>query len=131
MGKLYLYCLNCTEFGKLHVALPRRSDPLAEFKGPTIAVADLGGCGPLASFRKIQGLPISKIVRTADSTVIIITDFYLAASSLEIFLRVRGREGMKGLGALQRHQMPHPPCKNPKSATAGQSVSVCHKSVSC
>ena len=34
------------------------------------------GCGPLASFRKIQGLPISKIVRTADSTVIIITDFF-------------------------------------------------------
>ena len=63
----------------------------------------------MASFRKIQGLPISKIVRTADSTVIIITDFYLAVSSLEIFLRVRGREGMKGLGALQRHQLPHPP----------------------
>ena len=34
---------------------------------------------PLASFRKIQGLPISKIVRTADSTIIIITNFYLAA----------------------------------------------------
>ena len=63
----------------------------------------------MASFRKIQGLPISKIVRTADSTVIIITDFYLAASSHEIFLKVRGREGMKGLGALQRHQLPQPP----------------------
>jgi len=25
---------------------------------------------------------------------------------------------MKGLGALQRHQLPHPPCKNPGSATA-------------
>ena len=52
-------------------------------------VADLGGAAapPLASFRKIQGLPISKIVRTADSTIIIITDFYLAASSHEIFLR--------------------------------------------
>ena len=72
---------------------------------------------PLASFRKIQGLPISKIVRTAGSTIIIITDFHLAASSHEIFLRVRGREGMKGLGALQRHQLPHPPCKNPGSAT--------------
>ena len=24
---------------------------------------------------------------------------------------------MKGLGALQRHQLPHPPCKNPGSAT--------------
>ena len=35
--------------------------------------------------------------------------FYLAASSHEIFLRVGGREGMKGLGALQRHQLPHPP----------------------
>ena len=43
-------------------------------------VADLGGAAapPLASFRKIQGLPISKIVRTADSTIIIITNFYLA-----------------------------------------------------
>jgi len=47
-------------------------------------------------------------VRTADSTIIIIiTNFYLAASSHEIFLRVGGREGMKGLGALQRHQLPH------------------------
>jgi len=81
------------------------------------SVADLGGVRgvrphpSLASFRKIQGLPISKIVRTADSTIIIITNFYLAASSHEIFLRVGGREGMKGLGALQRHQLPHPPCK--------------------
>jgi len=24
---------------------------------------------------------------------------------------------MKGLGALQRHQLPQPPCKNPGSAT--------------
>ena len=51
-------------------------------------VADLGGgaaAPPLASFRKIQGLPILKIVRTADSTIIIITNFYLAASSHEIF----------------------------------------------
>ena len=24
---------------------------------------------------------------------------------------------MKGLGALQRHQLPHPPCRNPGSAT--------------
>ena len=87
-------------------------------------VADLGGgCGgaaapPLASFTKIQGLPISKIARTADSTIIIITDFHLAASSHEIFLRVKGREGIKGLGALQRHQLPHPSCKNSGSATA-------------
>jgi len=50
-------------------------------------------------------------VRTADSTIIIITNFYLAASSHEIFLRVGGREGMKGLGALQRHQLPHPLAK--------------------
>ena len=75
-----------------------------------------GGCGgaaapPLASFRKIHGLPISKTVRTADSTIVIITIFYLAASSHEIFLTVGGREGMKGLGALQRHQLPHPPAK--------------------
>ena len=72
---------------------------------------------PFACFRKFHGLPISKIVRTADSTIIITTNFYLAASSHEIFLRVGGREGMKGLGALQRHQLPHPPCKNPGSAT--------------
>ena len=77
-------------------------------------MANLGGAGgaaafALASFRKIQGLPVSKIVRTADSTIIIVTNFYLAASSHEIFLRVGGREGMKGLGALQRHQLPHPP----------------------
>jgi len=86
--------------------------------GVTGAVADLGGSAggatapPLASFRKIQGLPISKIVRTADSTIIIIiTNLYLAASSHEIFLRVGGREGMNGLGALQRHQLPHPLAK--------------------
>ena len=87
--------------------------PLAAFKCDVFSVA----APPLASFRKIQGLPISKTVRTADSTIIIITIFYLAASSHEIFLRVGGREGMKGLGALQRHQLPHPPCKNPGSAT--------------
>jgi len=50
---------------------------------------------PLAAFRKIQGLHISEKVRTADSKIIIITNFYLAASSHEIFLRVGGREGMK------------------------------------
>jgi len=32
-------------------------------------------------------------------------------ASHEIFLRVGGREGMKGLGALQRHQLPHPLAK--------------------
>ena len=87
-------------------------------------VADLGGGAgvrphpPWRPSEKIQGLLISKIVRTADSTIIIIiTNFYLAASFHEIFLRVGGREGMKGLGALQRHQLPHPPCKNPESAT--------------
>jgi len=50
-------------------------------------------------------------VRTADIAIIIITNFYLAASSHEIYLRVGGREGMKGLGALQRHQLPHPLAK--------------------
>jgi len=75
-----------------------------------------GGCGgaaapPWRPYRKIQGLPISKIMKTADSTIIIITNFYLAASSHEIFLTVGGREGMKGLGALQRHQLPHPLAK--------------------
>jgi len=56
-------------------------------------------------------------MKTADSTIIIITNFYLAASSHEMFLRVGGREGMRGLGALQRHQRPHLPCKNPGCAT--------------
>ena len=88
-----------------------------------------GGAGgaaapPLASFRKIHGLPISKTVRKTDRTIIIITNFYLAASSHEIFLRVGGREGMKGLGALQGHQLPHPPCKNPGSATVNLSCFV-------
>ena len=69
---------------------------------------------PWRPSEKFHGLPISKTVRTADSMIIIITNFYLAASSHEIFLTVGGREGMKGLGALQRHQRPHPP----KSATA-------------
>ena len=73
---------------------------------------------PWRPSEKIQGLLISKIVRTADSTIIIITNFYLAAGSHEIFLRVGGTEGMKGIGAFQRHQLPHPPCKNPASATA-------------
>jgi len=72
---------------------------------------------PWRPSEKIQGLLISKIARTADSTIIIITNFYLAAGSHEIFLRVGGREGMKGIGALQRHQLPQPPCKNPASAT--------------
>jgi len=93
-------------------------------------VADLGGgsaegaAAPLlASFRKIHGLPISKIVRTADSTIII-TNFYLAASSHEIFLRVEGREGMKGLGhskstscrtPLQKSWIRHWKCQRWKS----------------
>jgi len=86
-------------------------------------VADLGGVRgvrphpPWRPLEKIQGLLISKIVRTADSTIIIIANFYLAAGSHEIFLRVGGTEGMKGIGAFQRHQLPHPPCKNPASAT--------------
>ena len=73
-----------------------------------------GGAGgaaapPLASFRKIQGLPILKIVRTADNSIIIITNFYLAASSHEIFLRVGGREGMKGLGGTPKAPAAAPP----------------------
>ena len=65
----------------------------------------------MASFTKIHGLPISKIVRTADSTIIIITNFYLVASCHEIFLRVGGREGLKGLGHSKRRQLPHPLAK--------------------
>ena len=37
---------------------------------------------------------------------------------------------MKGIGAFQRHQLPHPPCKNPASATgarAGAGRSTCRR----
>ena len=91
-----------------------------DFSHKCLTVADLGGVRgvrphpPWRPSEKIQGLLISKI---ADSTIIIITNFYLAAGSHEIFLRVGGREGMKGIGAFQRHQLPHTPCKNPASAT--------------
>ena len=59
------------------------------------------GCGrtPLASFRKIQGLPISKIVRTADSRqIIIITNFTLQLAPTKFFKgrRERGHEGAWG-----------------------------------
>jgi len=86
-------------------------------------VADLGGVRgvrPHPPWRPSEKFMVYQFrkVRTADSTIIIITNFYLAASSHEIFLTVGGREGMKGLGALQTHQLPHPPCKNPGSATA-------------
>ena len=120
---IYLFLLRAVLFFLLLLSIITRIAHAASvLKRCSVPVADLGGCGrtPLASFRKILGLPISKIVRTADSTIIkfIITNFYLAASSHEIFLRVGGREGMKGLRALQRHPLPHPPCKNPGYATA-------------
>jgi len=63
---------------------------------------------PLGVLQKNSGSTNLENSETADGTIIIITNFYLAASSHEIFLRVGGREGMKGLGALQRHQLPHP-----------------------
>jgi len=37
---------------------------------------------------------------------------------------------VKGIGAFQRHQLPHPPCKNPASATgarAGAGRSTCRR----
>ena len=88
------------------------------------AVADLGGAGgaaapPLASFTKIHGLPISKTVRTADSTIIIIANFTLQLAQRNFLKgrRERGHEGAWGTPNFQRHQLPHPPCKNPGSAT--------------
>ena len=113
---IYLFLLRAVLFFLLLLSIITRIAHAASvLKRCSVPVADLGGCGrtPLASFRKILGLPISKIVRTADSTIIkfIITNFYLAASSHEIFLRVGGREGMKGLRALQRHPLPHPLAK--------------------
>jgi len=62
---------------------------------------------PLGVLQKNSGSTNFENSETADGTIIIITNFYLAASSRVIFLRVGGREGMKGLGALQRHQLPH------------------------
>jgi len=119
---LFIFATCCVIFLLLLSIITRIAHVASVLKRCSVPVADLGGCGrtPLASFREILGPPISKIVRTADSTIIkfIITNFYLAASSHEIFLRVGGREGMKGLGALQRQPLPHPPCKNPGPATA-------------
>ena len=77
-------------------------------------VADLGGgaaAPPFGVLQKNSGSTNFEIVSTADSAIIIIINFYIAASSHEIFLRVGGREGMKVLGALQRHQLPHPLAK--------------------
>ena len=58
---------------------------------------------------KIQGLLISKIVRTADSTIIIITNFYLAAGSHEIFLRVGGERGHEGDWGIPKAPAAAPP----------------------
>ena len=69
------------------------------------------GCTPFGVLQKNSGSTNFEIVSTADSAIIIIINFYIAASSHEIFLRVGGREGMKVLGALQRHQLPHPLAK--------------------
>ena len=74
-------------------------------------VSGSSGRTPLGVLQKNSGSTNFENSETADGTIIIITNFYLAASSYEIFLRVGGREGMKGLGALQRHQLPHPLAK--------------------
>jgi len=55
------------------------------------------GCRtPLASFKKIQGLPISKIVRTADSKIIIITNFTLQLAPTKSSYGSEGHEGAWG-----------------------------------
>jgi len=78
---------------------------------------------PLGVLQKNSGSTNFENSETADGTIIIITNFYLGAGSNEIFLRVGGREGMKGIGAFQRHQLLHPPCKNPASATGSEVLS--------
>ena len=82
-------------------------------------VADLGGCGrtPLGVLQRNSWSTNFENSEDSRQHDYYYYQFYLAAISHEIFLRVGGREGMKGLGALQRHQLPHPPCKNPGSAT--------------
>jgi len=82
-------------------------------------VADLGGCGstPLGVLQKNSWSTNFENSEDSRQYDYYYYQFYLAASSHEIFLRVGGREGMKGLEVLQRHQLPHPPCKNPGSAT--------------
>jgi len=62
---------------QLHCECKKKQDTILLSNFAKCSVPDLGGfgeCGltPLASFRKIQGLPISKLVRTADSMIIII-----------------------------------------------------------
>ena len=88
-----------------------------------LTVADLGGrvlgCGrtPLGILQKNSWSTNFENSEDSRQHDYYYYQFYLAASSHESFLRVGEREGMKGLGALQRHQLPHPPCKNPGSAT--------------
>ena len=96
---------------------------------PNVAVADLGGV------RGVRPHPLGVLQKNSWSTNFENSEesrqhdyyyyqFYLAASSHEIFLRVGGREGMKGLGALQRHQLPHPPLQ--KSWIRHWNVVRCH-----
>jgi len=70
----------------------------------------------MASFRKIQGLPISKIVRTADSTIIIITNFFLAGLPRN-FLKGRRKREHEGAWDTPKAPAAAPPYKNPGSAT--------------
>jgi len=101
-------CRSCRLAGWQFVP-PYRGPPVncmvdASIVESSSSVADLGGAGvrprtPLASFRKIQGLPISKIVRTADSRqIIIITNFTLQLAPTKFFKgrRERGHEGAWG-----------------------------------
>ena len=80
------------------------------------SLADLGSAGggaahPLGVLQKNSGS--TNFENSEDSRQ---HDYYYY-QFLPRILRVGGREGMKGLGALQRNQLPHPPCKNPGSAT--------------
>jgi len=119
-------CRSCRLAGWQFVP-PDREPPVncmadASIVESSSSVADLGGCRgaaapPLASFRKIQGLPISKIVRTADSRqIIIITNFTLQLAPTKFFKgrRERGHEGAWG---TPKAPAAAPPCKNPGSAT--------------
>jgi len=93
---------------------PPPKNPLTD--GHQNSLADLGvvrGVRPHPPWRPSEKFMSTNFENSEDSRQhdYYYYQFYLAASSHEIFLRVGGREGMKGLAALQRHQLPHPPCK--------------------
>jgi len=105
------------EISLLHVSAVRKGKFTLSAR-PNVRVcslADLGSAGgrphPLGVLQKNSGS--TNFENSEDSR----QHDYHYYQFLPRILRVGGREGMKGLGALQRNQLPHPPCKNPGSAT--------------